>query len=244
MIVSAEKHANVAPIQSAAPTIPAIPNHIAKLPDPKPISNTAQVKPIAARISAPVLSQQPELPAGCEVTSLTMMLQFYGIKIDKLTAAKQMKFDPTPMRRDKAGNIIFWGNPNNGFVGDVKGKSRGFGIYHTALFELLIEYIPNGIDLTTKPFDELEQQIANGIPVLAWTTVNFNTNPKWVEWDSPLGPIRTTFSVHAVLMVGYDEKYIYVNDPWTGKKDVAVDKQRFIETWEMMGKQALSYTHK
>ncbi|MNJ01113.1 hypothetical protein D3C73_1606400 [compost metagenome] len=46
---------------------------------------------------------------------------------------------------------------------------------------------------------------------------------------------------HAVLLVGYDDQYVYVNDPWTGKKQFAVDRQQFLETWDVMGRQALSY---
>jgi len=44
-----------------------------------------------------------------------------------------------------------------------------------------------------------------------------------------------------VLLVGYDEQYVYVNDPYTGKANLPIEKDRFIQTWEAMGKQAISY---
>jgi uncharacterized protein YvpB len=199
-------------------------------------------KKASAMLDAPAIHQFPELPAGCEVTSLTMLLQFRGIQKSKTVLAEEMKKDPTPIRWGPNGTIAYWGDPNQGFVGDVTGGSKAFGIYHAALYELLKEYVPSGMDMTGESFDTLEHQISMGIPVIAWTTIYNNVPDKWVTWDSPGGEIRTTFMEHAVLLVGYDENYVYANDPWTGKKNVKISKDRFIASWEAMGKQALSYT--
>jgi len=200
------------------------------------------VKKASAMLEAPIIRQHPELPSGCEITSLTMLLQYKGVQKGKLDLAAEMKKDPTPMRRGADGSIEYWGNPNTGFVGDVTGKSRGFGIYHTALMELLSKYAPTAVDLTKSSFDKLEQQVADGFPVVVWTTLDFKVPANWVVWDTPTGPIQTTFMEHAVLLVGYDEGNVYVNDPWTGKAQRQVNKESFVKSWEAMGKQALSYT--
>lgn len=209
----------------------------AEAPIPKPPAP----KQISAMIQAPAIRQHPELPSGCEITSLTMLFQYYGIEKSKMELVPEMKKDPTPMQRGADGTITYWGNPNTGFVGDATGRSRGFGIYHAALFELLKKYIPSGVDLTGGDFDAIEKHVSNGTPVVIWTTVDFNPPTKWVVWDTPTGPIKTTFQEHAVLLVGYDEQQVFVNDPWTGKAQVAINKQQFIKTWEAMGKQAISY---
>lgn len=205
-------------------------------PDPEP-----EIKP-AAMLSAPMIKQYPELPRGCEITSLTMLLHFYGYDMDKTDLLPEMLWDETPIRWDKNG-ISYWGHPNTGFVGDITLNSSGFGIYHAALFPLLEQYIPTAIDLTERPFSDLEAQVSQGIPVVVWTTLHYRTPraDQWVEWDTPIGPIRTTHLEHAVLLVGYDEDYVYVNDPYIGKPGDKIDKQQFIKTWELMGKQALSY---
>jgi len=204
---------------------------------------TPEPLPPSAMLDAPAISQFPELRSGCEVTSLTMLLQYYGINKDKLELAEEMKKDPTPLQVDKQNNIVYWGNPNLGFVGDVTGKRKGFGIYHTALYELLEAYVPTAVDLTGSDFETLERQVAKGIPVVVWTTVRMEVpaESQWVVWDTPIGPIKTTFQEHAVLLVGYDEDHVYVNDPWTGEAKVKVNKAQFIETYEALGKQALSY---
>jgi uncharacterized protein YvpB len=209
---------------------------------PKPQSIILKPTPIiSAMLTAPLVKQNPELPSGCEITSLTMLLQYYGINKNKMDLVPEMKYDPTEAKTDNEGNIIYWGNPNSGFVGDITGNSPGFGIYHTALMELLHKYVPTAVDLTGTTFETLEQQIALGIPVEVWTTVDYLDPVSWVEWDSPSGPIRTSFAEHAVLLVGYDQDDVYVNDPLSGQSNVQINKALFTNTWGTMGKQALSY---
>jgi uncharacterized protein YvpB len=153
-----------------------------------------------------------------------------------------MKYDTTPAKLDDNNKIVYWGNPNLGFVGDVKGNAKGFGIYHTALIHLLKKYVPTAVDLTGKPFEALEDKVAEGIPVEVWTTIKYQESVEWIDWDTSIGPIRTTFSEHAVLLVGYDNDNVYVNDPLTGLSHVKINKALFIRTWELMEKQAISYT--
>ncbi|PYI54433.1 C39 family peptidase [Paenibacillus flagellatus] len=197
-------------------------------------------KPASAMLDAPVVRQLPELPAGCEIVSLTMLLNYYGIDKGKMELFGEMKKDPTPIRWEK-GAIAYWGHPNTGYVGDATGKSRGFGIYHAALFDTLKAYVPTAKDLTGSAFDAVERQIADGYPVVVWTTIDFAVPQKWVSWDTPVGPIETTFMEHAVLLVGYDETHVFVNDPLSGKKAHKLNKDQFLATWDAMGKQALSY---
>lgn len=202
----------------------------------------AFVRKASAMLTAPIISQYPELRSGCEITTLAMMLQYYGIKKSKLDLLPELKYDKTPYTLDNNNNIIYWGNPNIGFVGDITGRNKGLGIYHTALIDLLKKYIPTAVDLTGKSFEALEDKIAEGIPVEVWTTIKFQDSVEWKVWDTSLGPIQTTFSEHAVLLVGYDKDNVYVNDPYSGLSQVKVNKALFIRIWEIMEKQAITYT--
>jgi uncharacterized protein YvpB len=47
--------------------------------------------------------------------------------------------------------------------------------------------------------------------------------------------------LHAVVLVGFDNDHVYVNDPLTGKKSHKTEKNSFIESWVTLGQQALSY---
>lgn len=206
------------------------------------VEKPAEPRPKSVVLDAPVVRQLPELPSGCEVTSLTMLLQYYGVNKSKMELAKEMKRDATPIRYNKDGSIAYWGNPNLGFVGEVTGAGKGFSIYHTALFDLLKAYVPTAVDMTREPFSKLEDQLIQGIPSVVWTTIDYKVPSKWVVWDTPIGPFQSTFMVHAVLLVGFDEQYVYVNDPLSGKGKHKIEKTRFLATWEAMGSQALSYT--
>lgn len=212
-----------------------------KMSTPEPAATKPKPKP-SAMIDAPLVLQNPELPSGCEVTSLTMMLQFIGVNKSKLELAAEMQRDETPITWSKEGTIAYWGHPNTGFVGEITGKARGFGIYHQALFPLLKKYVPTAVDLTGKSFTDIEHQISDGIPVVVWTTIDFAVPAEWISWNTPIGAIQTTFMEHAVLLVGYDEEAVYVNNPLYSKKKQRVDKRAFLATWESLGKQALSYT--
>jgi uncharacterized protein YvpB len=211
---------------------------------PPASAQVAVTQAASAMVDAPVIRQYPELPSGCEITSLSMMLQYYGIKKNKMELLPELKRDPTPLKRNSDGSIAFWGNPNTGFVGEISGATKGFGIYHGALFDLQKKYIPTAVDLTRQPFEKLEQQLRDGIPSVVWTTINYQVPENWVIWDTPIGPIQTTFMEHAVLLVGFDDQHVYVNDPISGKGKVKIDKAQFLESWEAMGRQALSYNKK
>ena len=202
------------------------------------------LKKQSASLDVPLIKQKPDLYNGCELTSLTMLLQYYGINKTKIELVPEMRQDLTEMQISQEGTITYWGNPNTGFVGDITGKKQGYSIYHSALIELLKKYIPTGVDLTRSSFDLLEQQVSKGIPVVVWTTIGYIVPQNWVVWDSPLGPIRASFSIHTVVLVGYDQEHVYVNDPLTGVKNQRVEKQQFNRSWDAMGKQAISYQKK
>lgn len=219
--------------------------HVKDVPDERPVTSV-KLKPIikqAVLLDAPHLLQYPELPRGCEITSLTMLLQFAGHDVVKTELADEMVKDETPIIYNSDGSIQFWGHPNDGFVGDLTLNGEGFGVYHTPLFQLLQQYIPEAVDLTDQNFENVEKQLSLGLPVVAWTTTDYQVPKQWIEWDSPSGKVKTTYAEHAVLIVGFDETHVYTNDPLKLNKNVKINKEQFIESWQAMGSQALSYSN-
>ena len=49
---------------------------------------TLETMPLTYQLDVPIISQYPELPTGCEITSLTILLNYLGYNIDKTTLAK------------------------------------------------------------------------------------------------------------------------------------------------------------
>ncbi|WP_413307030.1 Ig-like domain-containing protein [Bacillus sp. 1P10SD] len=194
----------------------------------------------ATLLNAPLIYQLPELKNGCEVTSLAMLLQYRGINVSKMTLANQVKKDPTPYH--KVGSTIYWGNPNTGFVGDITGNSIGYSVYHGPVYQLASQYT-NMIDLTGNSFDVISKQLDSGNPVWVITTSTFDTVPssQWQTLQTPTGPISMTFHEHSVLLTGYDNNYVYFNDPLANIKNRRVSRTAFIRGWEQFGKQAMTY---
>ncbi|GHU52600.1 hypothetical protein AGMMS49975_08730 [Clostridia bacterium] len=190
--------------------------------------------------NVPKIVQNPELPRGCEVTSLTMLMNYFGVQKDKLSFAAELKKNDVP--RTRKGGYTYWGDPNDGFIGDMYNmRKAGLGVYHAPIFELLYKYFgDSAVDLTGADFGDLIYQINNNSPV--WVIVNSNYKtlaPRDFEtWDTPNGEIKITYKEHSVLITGYDEKYIYFNDPLDSY--TRVQKENFIACWEQMGKQAVT----
>lgn len=207
---------------------------------PKKLSASEQNKKVI--LNVPIIAQTPELKYGCEVTSLAMVLQYAGIKVNKQELASRIKKDNDPLIIGKSGEILQWGNPKHGFVGDMTGKNKGFAVYVQPLQQLMEQYLPGQtLNFTHKPFDEVLAQIKNGKPVVVWTTGSFSPPKNWTSWRHGNEQIKTTFDLHAVVLVGYDSGFVYLNDPLRVKKAVKVNKQVFIQSWNALGQQALSY---
>ena len=206
--------------------------------------NLDQILEVSEIIDVPVISQLPELPRGCEVTSLSMLLQFKGINVDKMKLAKLIRKDPTPYQV-KAGKVFF-GHPNEGFVGDMYNITNpGYGVYHKPIKELADHFLPNQVvDLTGSDFSKLQASVSNGIPVWVIINTTYKRLPpnEFRIWDTPKGKVDITYREHSVVITGYDKEYIYFNDPLTSEKNKKAPKQEFIDAWVQMGSQAISLT--
>ncbi|MBS4216734.1 C39 family peptidase [Bacillus sp. FJAT-49711] len=196
-------------------------------------------------LDAPVIKQFPELPRGCEVTALAMLLGSAGVEVDKMTLAKEIKKDSTP-RTVKNGEINF-GNPHEGFVGNMYTFNEpGLGVYHEPIMELAQSYLPEKIvNLSEQSFDELKIPLSDGRPV--WVIINSQyrelEDSYFQIWNTKKGKIRITMKEHSVLITGYDEKFVYFNDPLTGLKNKKAPIEDFKKSWVQMGSQALTYSN-
>lgn len=196
-------------------------------------------------IDAPVIEQFPELPRGCEVTSLAMLIESAGGKADKMKLAEEVRKDPAK-RTFKDGQTYF-GNPNKGFVGNMYTFNEpGLGVYHEPIMELAEKYLPGKIiNLSNQSFEELKIPLSDGRPV--WVIINSQyrelEDAYFETWYTTEGPIQITMKEHSVLITGYDKNYIYFNDPLTGKKNKKAPIKDFEKSWVQMGSHALTYSY-
>ncbi len=192
-------------------------------------------------LDVPLILQNPELNRGCEVTSLAMMLQYAGYRVDKMTLASRI--DKVPYQADG-----LYGNPNDGFVGDMYTfDNPGYGVYHAPVARLAGDYLPNEIlDLTGIAFDALlANHVAQGRPVWVVTNAQFHAldASEFETWHTKDGDVQITWHEHSVVVTGFDAASVYINDPLDGArgKNKKLNRASFRAAWEQMGKQAITY---
>ncbi|WP_230199566.1 C39 family peptidase [Bacillus testis] len=185
----------------------------------------------------PLVMQNPELPRGCEVTSLAMVLQYRGKSVDKMELAEQINkvpFEQNGLR----------GNMHKGFVGDMYSLNKpGLGVYVEPIIELAKHYVPKRkiVDLTGKDPEDLYHAVSKGNPVWVITNARFQelTKDHFLTWNTDEGKMDVTYRQHSVVITNYDDDYVYVNDPLHTKPNRAISRQNFEAAWIQMGRQAM-----
>lgn len=203
------------------------------------------IPPKSKILNVPFVQQMPQLPRGCEVTSLAMVLQYEGVsadKADKMTLATEIKKDPTPYRFEDGA--VHFGNPNVGFVGSMDDMSKpGYGVYHKPIAQLAAQFFPHDtLDLTGSSFNAVKWAVSGGHPVLIITNATFAPLPPkdFTTWQTAEGPIRITMQEHSVVVTGYDSQYVYFNNPLASHKTSRAPLSDFVAAWKQMGSQGVT----
>jgi uncharacterized protein YvpB len=208
--------------------------------------NTVKVAKVAEDgvkpLDVPLIMQKPELDRGCEVTSLSMLLQYAGVDVGKMELAEKIKKDTTPYKNENG--VYYYGNPNDGFVGDIYTfDNMGYGVYHKPVADLAEMYLPGKIrDLSGESFEEaVLVPLSNGKPVWVITNARYQklAESEFRTWNTPTGQVKITWQEHSVVVTGYDDKYIYFNDPLGAA--TKAERTGFESAWVQMGSQAITY---
>jgi len=167
-------------------------------------------------LNVPYISQLPDMPYGCEVVSVTMMLNYAGVEVTKEEVAEVLPYAD---------------DPEYGFTGTLYDDwdwdwywgwySLAGIVWPPALLELVYSFAGSAVDLTGSSWREIEGWIDSGKPVCIWFT-------DWYGYD------------HTVLLIGYSATQVWLNDPLNGE-DYAMDLEEFFLYWEWNGYRALSY---
>ncbi|MDR2492249.1 MAG: C39 family peptidase [Coriobacteriales bacterium] len=109
--------------------------------------------PNNVRLDVPLVMQLPELPTGCEATSVAMMLKYLGIPVTKLEIADKMPYDDF--------------DPTRGFVGSPYDWA-GVTIYPEAFEDLVRSYAGSYINLSGATLEDLKLYLRASRPVVCW----------------------------------------------------------------------------
>lgn len=177
-----------------------------------------------------IIEQYPELPTGCEITAMTMVLNYYGYQVNKVTMALDyMPKVQAEFYRSEDGRLM---GPDleNFFVGDPTeetGYICGTGAIVTAANRYLADV---GSDLTAAAIknaqpEKLYDLIDQGEPVVIWCTINMEDRAETDGWYREDGTyMEWSTNDHGAVLIGYDEDTVTVADPIYNRITVSRDQ--------------------
>ena len=180
------------------------------------------------------LSQNPELPTGCEITSLTSVLNYYGINVKKETMA-----DDYLKKGDGSYYKMFLGNPRD---------AGSFGCMAQPIVDAANLYFKkNNVSMKASnvsgvTFDKILEYVSQGVPMIVWNTLGMA--PAYESQTLTLDGREYTWIApeHCVVVVGYDldNNEVYVADPMAGM--VTRNLKTFEERYDSLKRQAVYVT--
>lgn len=165
--------------------------------------------------------QNPELPHGCEVTGLAILLSHYGVEADKCELAD------TWLPKGAWGQTDF----REAFVGDPRKTKASAGCFATVIADTANRYLkegePGNLTAVAKEdvsFEELLAVLAEA-PVLAWTTINLEAPYIAQVWEVDGEELYWQNLEHCVVLTGYDAEkgILYGTDPLYGPCEYAAE---------------------
>ncbi len=173
---------------------------------------------VTAKTKARVLLSVPYLnqnawPTGCEATSTTMVLRYYGVPASIKQVVNAMP----------KGNLYYYQgrlygpHPDEAFIGSPSSYS-GYGCYAGTIEYTMESLLPEGKAAKAVrglSMSKVEKYLDNGQPVIFWASMYMGSTYKTSSWYVT-GTNKTytwTANEHCLVLVGYDDNYYYFNDP-------------------------------
>lgn len=203
------------------------------VPTPRPARFTRDAIVIDG---VPIVHQMPRWPTGCEVVSIKMLAEFYGVNktVDEwiLRMPRGDIYWRAGRRRGPDPRKKFAGNPYS---------VHSYGVYHQPMLAMLQPYFGDRlINMTGRPWGEYEDMIIAGNPIAIWGTIE--NLPIFLRgtWVTPAGDeYQWRGNGHTMVLVGFSKTEVVVNDPFTGTQR-RFNKEIFLQRWADMGKQGIA----
>lgn len=212
---------------------------------PVPITyNTPNTNSVRIIKNVPYLNQfSLGYPTGCEAVSATMVLKYAGYNV---LASQLVNATPTDTKGkyyDNATNSYYGGNPFKVFVGHPSiGKSKGsYGCFAEPIVTAMKKFAGDKVkNISGCNENTLFEYINKGKPVVVWGIKNAGTPEKGVTWkyQDGSGSFKEIVGEHCFVLIGYDNNYVYLNDPSAGQ-NAKQPKAKFISNWKQLYSQAI-----
>lgn len=174
--------------------------------------------------------QSPELPTGCEITALTMVLNHYGFAADKVEMARQyLPTQPYTLFYGEDGRL-YGSDLKHYFIGDPEGK--GYVCGAEAIVSAADVYLKDaGSSLRAENLSGISPEkmyafLDENIPVIVWTTIHMERRQPAEGWYTEYGDyVDWSTGDHCGVLIGYTDSQVTLADPISGR--VVYDRGQF-----------------
>ncbi len=196
----------------------------------------------ANRLGIPTVRQNPELPNGCEITTLTAVLTYHGLKTTKTKMADDY-LPRAPLKYQEGKRI--GPDPHQAYAGDPRNTNEAWYAFAGPIVEASKKIIDDkGSRLITKNVsgssrEEILSYMDQNIPVIVWVTLDLSppiTSGGW--YIDGTDEFHSSFiNLHTVVLDGWKDGEVTVMDPLKGL--VTHPEDKFFESYEALGSQAV-----
>lgn len=183
-------------------------------------------------LDVPMVYQRPELPTGCEITSLAMVLNYYGYDIDKCSLSDEY-LDKGP---------TFETNPYHAFMGEPR-SVHSYGCYAPVIVNAAKKYLSTVgnellvYDMSGSDFEEFLPYLNKGIPVIVWETIGMKESYCSSSFTVDGETVEGITNEHCMVLIGYDQDHYIMADPLAGIKYYG--KDIVVQRYNEMNRQAV-----
>ena len=194
-----------------------------------------------------LILQNPQLPNGCEVTSLAMVLTAAGFPASPVELYEGGYLPIGSFRY--SGAQRFGPSPEEVYVGDAASSTGGWYCFEGPILQAGDAWLSQSggggrmQTITGLTQEELGQYVQDGVPVIAWVTLGYAA-PAYADsfrWTLPSGEEYIPYSnLHCVVLAGEENGQFRIADPIYGWQ--TVDQGTFWDSFDAMGRRAVVYT--
>lgn len=192
-------------------------------------------------LAVPYLSQEENLPTGCEATSAAMALQYWGAKATPEQVASLLPKGELYWREGE-----LWGpDPNQAFIGSPF-EETGYGCYAPVILWTLEQSFSRQVSVQPV-YDSTISRLyedyvkGRGWPVLIWVTIDLVEPAPGTQWRLEGGGYFTwKKNEHCMVLVGKQGEEYLCLDPYQSQGTQVLPEELLQLRFEQMGSQAIA----
>ena len=220
--------------------------HRCSLPPERVIEPQGNVTLLSHSKRVQLQLQEPQLPNGCEVTSLAMLLGWAGYPVDK----EELYWEYLPRQDftyDEMGQEV-GGDPEQVYVGDASTETAGWYCMEGPIVEAGNLYLQQqGSARVLEAVSglsrrDLDAYLEEEIPLVAWVTLDYESPFRCDGgWYLANGSFYNPYcNLHCVVVLAQGEEGYLTANPLTGWQ--WVDEDQFWSAFDAMGRRAVVVT--